>query len=153
MLKPRWLFVVMVLVLAVLMMACQQDRVEPTPTLSSQQVEVLDAIRQWRAAGIENYTVQITYRNPGWNPQIFNVRVTKGEPEIERHICFPERTCVVRQMDAADLSLDSIFNQVEQQVQRNEVGHVVYNDEYGFPRIIDTTEGDWEISDFQVVQE
>lgn len=151
--QPRQVLVLVVLVLVALLSACQQDRVEPTPTLSPQQAEFLDAIAQWRAAGIENYTMRVTYRGPGWNPQVLNIRVTDGEPEVERHVCFPERTCAIRQMEVVDLSLDNIFNNAEQLAQRNEVGHVVYNDEYGFPRIIDTSEGDWEISDFQVVQE
>ena len=97
--------------------------------------------------------MQVTYRKEGWSPQILQLRVEEGEVEIEKQSCIPERTCGLRAVEAEDFALDAIFAVVLEQAALHGVGHVAYNEAFGFPRIIATSEGSYEISDFRPLTE
>ena len=125
----------------------------PTPTPSPMQMEIEAAIAQFEAQGIADYTMRVTYRKRGWNPQIMDLAVTDGQAAILEQNCIPERTCGLRPVEAADFTLDSIFTVVREQAALHEgIIEIAYHDAYGFPRIIATSVGAYEISNFQPVE-
>ncbi len=125
----------------------------PEPTLTPLQLELQESIQAWDGHGVDSYTMQVTYRKDGWNPQILRVRVEAGVAEIEDQACMPERTCYERPLEAADYSIDAILAVVAEQIAVNGVTQAVFHEEYSFPRIVKTTEGEYEISDFQPLSE
>ena len=147
---------VAVLVALLLLAGCGADepKVPPTPTLSPLQVELNAAAEAWQAAGIDDYTMEINFRHPGWNVQTLSVEVRDGQPEIKNHGCFPERTCAKRDVEAGRLTIDNIIAEVQAAAGRGLVQHVVYHEAFHFPRIAEVRkEASWEVSNFQLLTE
>lgn len=149
------LFTVFILLLLTLpfLAACDggEPVATPTPTPSPLQLEIEEAISQFEALEVDDYTVRVTYRRPAWDPQIMDIEVVDGQATILDQNCIPERNCGLRDVEAADFTLPAIFAVVRQQAAFPEgITQISYHDEYGFPRIIATAEeGSFEISNFQ----
>ena len=139
------------LLLAAGLAACSANAGDRTPTPSPMRQEFNDAIGRWEALGITSYAMNLTYRHPGWEPQTMVVEVRDGTASFTEKGCFPERDCYVRPLEAADFTLAHILPQVATLIDQRSVTHIVYHDQYFFPRIIDSPEEGWEISNFRLL--
>ncbi len=156
--KFRSVYVVLPILMSLiisLLAACgdRSPEASPTATPSPLQMEIEAAIAQFEAQNIDRYTMRVTYRKRGWNPQIMDLEVAGGQAIILEQNCIPERTCGLRPVEAADFTLDNIFAVVREQAALHEgIFEIAYHDTYGFPRIIATSVGGYEISNFQPVE-
>ena len=152
--KPLHLMVLLFCLFAGGLVSCRSEgNIEVTPTLSPLQQELQHSAEAWQAHNIDSYTMQVTYRKGSWHPQILQIRVVSGVAEIEEHDCMPERDCGLRSVEAEDFSIDAILAAVLAQATINGVDHVVYHEDYAFPRISQTANGSYEISNFKPLAE
>lgn len=124
------------------------------PAPVSPQRQAMDAAAQaWQGQGIDSYTMKVQYNPPGWNAQLLDITVRDHEAEFVTHKCMPERTCALRQLDEADFTIDRIISSAQLLIDRGVVEHVVYHETYDFPRVIESPEGTWILSDFKPLEE
>lgn len=135
-----------------LLAACQSPDPDIPPTLTPIRQELEDAFAEWDTHAITNYSMRITYHHTGWHTQILDIVVNNDTVELVDHSCIPERDCGLRPIEAVDFSLDSIHKAVQPIADQQEILHVVYHEEYGFPRIIQAIPDSWTITDFQPLE-
>lgn len=136
-----------------LLVACQSPDPDLPPTLSPMRQEVEDAFTVWESHAITNYSMRVTYNHAGWAPQILDIIVNNDEVELVEQSCIPERDCGLRPIEASDFSLASIYQAIQPIADQQAIMHIVYHDEYGFPRLIQASPDSWTITDFQPLDE
>lgn len=144
----------LLLLLTTLLFACAREELPPaTPTLTPQQVELEEQIALWEEQEIDDYTMKVNLRHPGWHVQVLQVMVVDGQPQLESHTCFPERSCAVREVDTGRLTVANVVEETLALAANGQIEQIVYHEEYGFPRIVDASDADaWELSNFQVIE-
>lgn len=107
----------------------------------------------WEAQHIQSYLIDIQYNEPQKNPQSVVVEVRNGVATFLDHDCMPQRTCIMSKLDPADFTIDTLTARAQTLLLAGEITHLVYHDTYHYPRVIESGQGTWLISNFRLLDE
>ena len=144
------------LLLVLLLVGCGggETAVSPIPpTPSTRQQELTEAKAGWEAQHIQSYLIDIQYNEPQKNPQNVVVEVRDGVAAFLDHDCMPQRTCIMSKLDPADFAIDALIARTQTLLAEGEITHLVYHDTYHYPRVIESGQGTWLISNFRLLDE
>lgn len=122
------------------------------PTPSPREQALAAAKADWEAQQLNSYSIDIQYNEPQKNAQNLVVEVRQGEASIVSHSCMPQRTCVMLQLAPADFTIDHLIARTETLLAAGDITHLVYHESYAYPRIIESQQGTWLISNFQPLE-
>ncbi|KAA3654369.1 MAG: hypothetical protein DWQ04_34495 [Chloroflexi bacterium] len=125
---------------------------EPPVDLQSLQAEIESAETMWRSQNIQNYRIEVRHLRPNWNTQIINITVENGNVLEAIHTCYPERTCMKRDVDPQDLVIVNMFEVARQVVKFTDLHpEVNFNKTYGFPTYISYDDASWILDGFELI--
>ena len=111
------------------------------------------AVQTWESHGITRYTLRVRHSQPTWNIQIIDVTVEDGVVVESKQDCFPERNCILKQIEPQDFTIERLF-EVARRVANLGQGpiEITFNQTYGYPNAIAYEDGFWNLEAFQPLE-
>ncbi len=98
-----------------------------------------EARKQWEAAGIESYRLQLTYNEGRGAMQAIRLVVEDGEVIELKHDCFPAEICFKVPIEKSTFTVPGIFNLIDElAAQKIPLAILRFDEAYGYPAAITT---------------
>jgi len=116
--------------------------------------QLQEAQRTWAKHNIDDYTFVVWYSQPNWNTQVLNITVIDGVVTDSSHTCIPVRTCIMRDVDPTQFTIDKLLVVAE---NVNNLGlpatdvSLTFSQEYGYPTFIGYPDAFFNPSSFQPI--
>lgn len=125
---------------------------EPPVDLQSLQAKIESAETLWHSQNIQNYRIEVRHVRPNWDTQIITIIVENGRVLEANHSCYPERTCMKRDVEPQDLVVANMFEVARQIVQFSDLHpEVTFNKTYGFPTYVSYDDASWVLDGFELI--
>lgn len=109
----------------------------------------------WDSHHITDYSLRVRYSQPTWNVQILTIAVESGVVTDSDQSCFPERDCILRDIDPAQFTIDKLLEVAENVAHLNLPASdmdITFNATYGYPNAIVYPDAFWNLESFQPIK-
>lgn len=124
---------------------------DPPVDLLQLQQDLDQAEDLWRSQNITRYTIQVNHRQHNWDTQMLTITVENGQVVESTHTCYPQRSCIMRKLDAQNFTVENLFNVARSVIALGEVDEITFNQTYGYANAVIYEDGPWTTSAFQVL--
>lgn len=123
---------------------------EPPFDAAALLAELETAVSLWNSQKIQQYKVTISRQQPTWDTQYMTITVADGRVIDSQHSCYPERSCILRQIDPETVTIDALFDIAKLVIGLNDPDtQITFNPTYGYPTSVIYTDASWVISAFE----
>lgn len=119
------------------------------------RADLAAAVSLWNSQEIQQYEVTVRTAQPTWNTQIVMLTVVDGVVVDSRHTCFPERDCVLQDVDPETLTVEALLETAEFILGLNDPEtQMTFNQTYGYPNALGYPGGgSWVLDGFRVLED
>jgi hypothetical protein len=127
---------------------------EPPFDASLLRAELETAVTLWQSHSIERYQVTVRHGQSTWNTQIFTIIVENGTVIDSKHTCFPEKDCILQEVDPDSLTVEALFKTAEAVIALNDPEtQLTFNQTYGYPNSLTYEEASWVLDSFALLDD
>ena len=125
---------------------------ESPPDVQSLQTEIDTAQAIWNANNIQEYSIEVRHRRPNWDTQIVVLTVADGQVLESHHTCYPERTCMKRDVAPQEMVVENMFDVARQVISFSDLNpEFNFNETHGFPTYISYDDASWVLDSFEII--
>jgi hypothetical protein len=118
------------------------------------QNELETAVALWNSQEVTRYQITVRHRQPTWNTQNITITVEDGVVIDSTHTCFPEKNCIMKDVDPASVTIEALFETAENVLTLNDPEtDMTFNRTYGYPNSIIYEDASWVTDGFQLLEE
>lgn len=115
--------------------------------------ELEAAVQKWESHGITSYTLRVRHSQPTWSIQIIDVTVENGQVIEWEQSCFPERNCILREIDPQSFTIDALFETARRVAALGDENiEITFTKTYGYPNAISYPDGFWNLEAFMPLE-
>lgn len=116
------------------------------------RTELETAVSLWRSQEIQHYQATINHRQPTWDTQFITITVEDGAVVDTSQTCYPEQSCILRQVDPQTVMIETLFQTAESVIGFNDPEtEITFNKTYGYPNAIIYEDASWVINEFKLL--
>lgn len=125
---------------------------EPPVSFEGLAQQLDDAEALWQSHNIRSYHVEVRHRQPGWNTQIIDLVVTDGVVTDVTQSCFPERDCILREVDPQMMTIEAIYGVARNVLTlQDPATQMTFNPTYGYPNLVGYEDASWVYGEFELL--
>ncbi len=126
---------------------------ESPVNFQSLQAEIESAEALWTSQNIQKYHIEVRHVRPNWNTQIIDIIVESGDVIEANQTCYPERTCVIQDVDPQNMTIENMFSIARQVVALTDLNpEANFNKTYGFPTYVSYDDASWVLNGFKLIE-
>ncbi|MCA9921286.1 MAG: hypothetical protein KC421_02885 [Anaerolineales bacterium] len=125
---------------------------EPPYNPQAVTAELETAVSLWNSHNITAYSIEVRHARPTWNTQIIKLVVEDGIVSDFEHTCYPERDCVLRDVDPQSMTVENMYDVARQIIPLVDLNpEVTFNHTYGYPTAIGNNDAGWVFDTFEII--